>query len=174
MYLPEYLMKGFDSATVGDHPLVRSKKVLLRSIPQQNENSSMFTPIVFTMSLLIAGLLFTFIKKDWARKAGNIFDIAYFLILGLSGCFMLFMWFGTDHELCRDNFNILWALPTHAIMAFFILKKKPFVKKYFLFTGILSFLVLLSLPILPQELNTAFIPLILLSGIRSIYSSQKK
>ena len=87
---------------------------------------------------------------------------------------MLFMWFGTDHELCKDNFNLLWALPTHMVMSFFILKKRPFVRKYFGITAILSALFLISLPVLPQEMNTAFLPLILLSVIRSGARALKK
>src|SRR4030095_4575485 len=119
-------------------------------------------------------ILLTIIKKEWARNAVNVFDVSYFLILGLAGSFMLFMWFGTDHELCRDNYNIIWALPTHLLMSFFILRKNSFVKKYFGFTAILSILLLFSLPILPQEMNTAFLPLILLSAIRSASRSMKK
>lgn len=174
MFLPDFLMMGFDSATIEDHKVVSNKKVLLRSIPAQHENDCWFTPLVFTMILMITGLVLTFFRTGWGEKAGNIFDIAYFLILGLVGCFMLFMWFGTDHELCRDNYNISWALPTHLVMSFFVLKKKPFVKKYFAFTAILSLLILVSILILPQEMNTAFLPLILLSAIRSAYRSLKK
>ena len=174
MFLPDYLMKGFDSASTGDQKLVSSKRILLRSIPKINESKSWFTPLVFTMMLLVSGILLTYLKKGWAQHSVNVFDIGYFLILGLMGCFMLVMWFGTDHELCRDNYNIIWALPTHLLMSFFILKKKTIVKKYFGFTAILSFLLLLSLPILPQEMNTAFLPLILLSAIRSTSRSMKK
>jgi hypothetical protein len=174
MFLPDYLMKGFDSASAGDRKLVSNKRTLLRNIPKINDSNSLFTPLVFTLMVLFAGVLLTFIKKGWAQNAVNIFDIGYFFILGLIGCFMLVMWFGTDHELCRDNYNILWALPTHLLMSFFILKKKVFVKKYFGFTAILSILFLLSLPILPQEMNTAFLPLILLSAIRSTSRSMKK
>jgi len=174
MFLPDYLMKGFDSANIGEQKIVSNKRVLLRSVPALDENSTWFTPIAFTMILLITGLILTFFRTGSWEKAGNIFDIAYFLILGLSGCFMLFMWFGTDHELCRDNYNILWAVPTHLVMSFFVLKKKPFVKKYFAFTAILSILLLIFVPILPQEMNTAFIPLIFLSAIRSAYRSLKK
>lgn len=174
MFLPDYLMKGFDSANVGIHSVVRNKRVLFKSIPAVNEKNSWFTPLAFTMILLITGLVLTFLTTGRWEKAGNIFDIAYFLILGLSGCFMLFMWFGTDHELCRDNYNILWAIPTHLIMSFFVLKKNPFIKRYFAVTAILSILLLVSVPILPQEMNTAFIPLIFLSAIRSAYRSLKK
>jgi hypothetical protein len=174
MFLPDYLMKGFDSATVNGRQTVAAKRVLIRNIPALNQNDSWFTPLVFTSLLLVTGIIFTFLKSARIQKMANIFDIGYFLILGLMGCFMLFMWFGTDHELCRDNFNVIWALPTHAIMAVFMLKRNSFVRKYFAISAILSALLLISLPILPQEMNTAFLPLILLSAIRSATRSLKK
>lgn len=174
MFLPDYLMKGFDSATVNGQKTISAKRVLITNADALNGGDPWFTPLLFTSILLVTGVFLTFIKSAWAQSMVNIFDIAYFLILGLMGCFMLFMWFGTDHELCRDNFNLLWALPTHTVMSFFVLKKKEFVRKYFGATAILSVLVLLSLPILPQEMNTAFLPLILLSAIRSASRSLKK
>jgi hypothetical protein len=174
MFLPDYLMKGFDSATVHGRNAVSGKKVLIRNMPALNQGSSWFTPLLFTTLLLLTGGILLFLRLPWARHFANVFDIAYFLILGLMGCFMLFMWFGTDHELCRDNFNLLWALPTHVVMSFFILKKRPFVRKYFGIAAIFSAIVLISIPILPQELNTAFLPLILLSLIRSAARALKK
>jgi hypothetical protein len=174
MFLPDYLMKGFDSATVNGRKTISGKRVLIKNVPSLNEGDSWFTPLVLTSLLLVTGIILLFLKSTRAQGLGNVFDIGYFLILGLMGCFMLFMWFGTDHELCRDNFNLLWALPTHLVMSFFILKKRPFVKKYFGITAILSALLLISLPILPQEMNTAFLPLILLSAIRSGTRALKK
>lgn len=174
MFLPDYLMKGFDSATIKNNNVVANKKVLLRSIPRHDKSGSWFTPFVFTIGLLIVGLTLSFVRSSWSVNAINVFDIAYFLILGLTGCFMLFMWFGTDHELCGDNYNILWALPTHIVIPFFLQRKKPFLQKYFLCSAIVSTLILISLPFLPQEMNAAFIPLILLSAIRSAFRSLKK
>jgi hypothetical protein len=174
MFLPDYLMKGFDSATVDRRKVVSAKRLLIRNVPALNQGDSWFTPLVFTSILLAIGVILTFLKSNLAQSTVNIFDISYFLILGLVGCFILFMWFGTDHELCRDNYNLVWALPTHVVMSFFILKKRPFVKKYFAITAILSSLFLLSLPVLPQEMNPAFLPLIVLSAIRSASRSLKK
>jgi hypothetical protein len=174
MFLPDYLMKGFDSATVDRRKVVSAKRLLIRNVPALNQGDSWFTPLVFTSILLAIGVILTFLKSNLAQSTVNIFDISYFLILGLVGCFILFMWFGTDHELCRDNYNLVWALPTHVVMSFFILKKMPFVKKYFAITAILSSLFLLSLPVLPQEMNPAFLPLIVLSAIRSASRSLKK
>ncbi|NDC43061.1 MAG: hypothetical protein EBZ77_16180 [Chitinophagia bacterium] len=37
-------------------------------------------------------------------------------VTGVLGCVILVMWFGTDHQACRDNFNLMWALPTNLLI----------------------------------------------------------
>src|SRR5690606_6845402 len=45
-------------------------------------------------------------------------------VTGALGCIMMFMWLGTSHTACSNNFNLLWALPTNIILAFAPKKKK--------------------------------------------------
>jgi hypothetical protein len=170
MFLPDYLMKGFDSATVASVPLVAGKKTLLPATPQAEEGFAV-TPMMVTVALLILGIIITASKS---RRAINIFDGIYFFVLGIMGCFMLFMWFGTDHELCGNNYNLLWALPTHIIMAFLIGKNTPFVKKYFWVSSAICVLILITTPFFPQEFHHAFFPLIILSAFRSAFRAIKK
>ena len=65
--------------------------------------------------------------------------------------------------------NILWLIPTHAIAAWFLLrKKKPqWMKYYFLLTYILMIVLLISWKWNPQPLNIAFAPLIILLAARA-------
>jgi hypothetical protein len=77
------------------------------------------------------------------------------------------MWLGTDHSMCKNNFNLLWAFPPHFIMAFFVNSKKAWVKKYFVLNSGLLILLLLSWFFLPQQLNTGLIPFVLLLLYRS-------
>jgi hypothetical protein len=174
MFLPDYLMKGIDSAVAVNESIVAKKSTILRSVPEMEESSTWFKPLTVTIILLVAGIFVTFGKKRWLIRAGNIFDATYFFILGCMGCFMLFMWFGTEHELCRDNYNLLWALPTHLIFAFLVKKDKSFVRKYFAVTAVISLLIVICWTFLPQGMNIAFLPLILVSGLRSAYRSKKK
>lgn len=174
MFLPDYLMEGFDSSVAKNKSLVLTKRVLLPHQPVEIENKTFLTPLVTTIGLLVVGILLTFGKSRWMTRVANVFDIGYFLILGLMGCFMLFMWFGTDHELCRDNYNLIWALPTHIIMAFFVLKKTKITRVYFAISAALALLIVVLWKFLPQELNVAFLPLILLAGLRSLYRAVKK
>ncbi len=171
MFLPDYLMMGFDSSVSKDGSLVLNKKTILRHVQIGEGSDSGITPIMATIAILLMGIILLFTRS---QKIANVFDITYFLLLGLVGSFMLFMWFGTDHELCRDNYNLLWALPTHLIAVFYVQKNARFKKIYFGATAVLALVVLLFWKVLPQELNIAFLPLILLAGIRSAYRALKK
>jgi hypothetical protein len=83
------------------------------------------------------------------------------------------MWFGTDHVVCQNNYNLLWTWPTHLVMAFFIHSRKSWPKKYFLITAIGNALVLVTWFFLPQQMNPAFIPIVLLLILRSISYAKK-
>ena len=45
---------------------------------------------------------------------------------------MTAMWLGRVDDVCSNNINILWALPTHIVAVFFIRKKYKWIKYYFL------------------------------------------
>jgi hypothetical protein len=77
------------------------------------------------------------------------------------------MWLGTDHKQTADNYNLLWAWPTHAIAALLLLNKKANVRRYFFIYLIVTVLTLLAWPFLPQALNPAIIPVLLLGIFRS-------
>ncbi|HMW27271.1 MAG TPA: hypothetical protein PKC51_11545 [Ferruginibacter sp.] len=95
------------------------------------------------------------------------FDGLFFFLTGMLGIILILMWTATDHPMCRNNFNLLWAWPTHAVIAFFVSSKKNWVKKYFSFTSIALTIVLISWFFLPQQMNNGLIPLVLLLIYRS-------
>jgi len=77
------------------------------------------------------------------------------------------MWFATDHSMTKNNYNLLWAWPTHIIIAFFVNTNKSWVKKYFALTSVALVLVLLAWFFLRQHLNISLIPFVLLLIYRS-------
>jgi drug/metabolite transporter (DMT)-like permease len=127
--------------------------------------------VVFSI-LLAAALILTFARRQGANQALSIIDFLLFLLAGLSGCIMLFMWFATDHLLCRDNYNLLWALPSHLGLALYVHSNKPWVKKYFTGATILYTLLLLGWFFMPQNLNDALLPLVALLAFRSAALAQ--
>ena len=166
MFLPDYLLKGFDRARVQEKPLSDPPRTIL-SLPSPLKKNNWFTPmLVFSILLLLV------MAAEWSRKkrmaqALLVFDFLFFFLLGLTGILLLFMWFGTDHLVCSNNYNLLWALPTHSVMAFFVHSRTSRVGKYFRFTAWLTLAMILAWFFLPQEMNPGFLPVLLLILFRS-------
>lgn len=167
MFLPDYLMKGFDSARVNNEPIVKAKNLILRARITPAGERSWVQPGITTLLLLAMVFSLQWIKSPKTRSALRIFDHIFFFTLGAIGWLLLFMWFGTDHALCANNYNLLWAFPIHLPVALIAFRKNKFARFYFGgFCVFYLFLVLVWF-LLPQEMNPAFLPIAALAGIRS-------
>jgi hypothetical protein len=82
------------------------------------------------------------------------------------------MWFGTDHKVTVNNYNLLWALPTHTVVALLLHRNKAWVGTYFRVVFWLTAALLALWAFLPQEMNNAFLPLIMLILFRSWFLSK--
>lgn len=172
MFLPDYLLKGFDSSYAGINNLVADKKMILPKGFQTSEKS-FFTPvIVFGMLFLLITLL-SFAKSKVVKTFFSIFDVVFFFLCGALGAWLLFMWFGTDHPTCKNNFNLLWALPAHLPMSVLLNKKAVWIKNYFRFTFWLSIALILTWYFLPQQMNTALLFITGIIAVRSFFLSNK-
>ncbi len=164
MFLPDYLLKGLDSSTLSGKPLVAEKKVILEPTIQFSKNKWLSPFVIFSVLFLLLAVLSTLPVNRWFFI---VFDFLLFFLAGALGILLLFMWLGTDHQACRYNFNLCWALPTHFIVAFFIAKRWKWLKYYFVATII----ILLSLSVWGawrQELNPALMPVMALLLLRSV------
>ena len=165
MFLPDYLMMAFDSAThVNNEPLVASKNQLLPALSAP-KSKPFFTPLVVSLLLfaLILAISVFFPRSVFIRA----FDVFFFLVIGLLGLLLLYMWFATNHAMCKNNFNLLWALPTHAPVAIMLFSRKDWVKDYFRFIFFYSTALLVSWFVLPQEMNIALLPMVGIILVRS-------
>jgi len=108
-----------------------------------------------------------FIKNSFAENLVKGFDRILFITTGLLGIVLILMWFATDHSMTKNNFNLIWALPTNFIAAFYMKRSNHFVRKYFKVVSILCCLLLLCWAILPQQLNISLIAVVLLLAIRT-------
>jgi hypothetical protein len=159
-FLPDNLMKSFDSSNE-NHQLVLSSTNLY-SIKQENENGSIFTPMVVFSLVLVVVVLLNFSTNRWAKIFVPGFHGLFFFLTGLLGILLLFMWVGTDHSMTKENYNLLWAWPANSITAFFLNSKKKWAATYFGFNALALTIVLLSWFFLPQQLNIALIPIVVL------------
>ncbi|HEV8286341.1 MAG TPA: DUF4105 domain-containing protein [Chitinophagaceae bacterium] len=165
MFLPDYLLKGFDSTKVNGVPLVSEKKQILKPTLQSNK-SPLLSPFGIFAILFIVIALLSVIKSTDRFLA--VFDFFLFFFCGALGILILFMWFGTDHQTCRNNFNLVWAFPFHFFVVFFIFKKPDWLRYYFLVNAIVLVLLLITWKWLPQEMNNALLPIICLLILRSV------
>lgn len=165
-FLPDNLMKALDSSNHGNN-LVQSKSSLY-PFEKKPEAKSWFNPMIVFSLLLLAIVLLDFSKTKFAHAFLDGFDGLLFFITGALGIILLFMWLGTDHSMCKNNYNLLWAWPTHAVAAFFINRKKSWLKKYLLITAAGLLLVMAAWIFLPQQLNVSLLAICLLLIYRSI------
>ena len=167
-FLPDNLMKSLDSNNV-NRPLVAQVSDILTISNADHGNKFSFSPFLIFTILLALIIALGFIKNNFIQNTLTGFYGLFFFLTGLLGCILIFMWTGTDHAMCKNNFNLLWAWPTHLIISFFINSKKKWVKKYFLFTTAGMLLILIAWFLLPQKMNSSLISLVLLQ----IYISLK-
>ena len=170
-FLPDNLMESLDSSNQ-NHQWVLSHTNLY-TLDRIKEERAILTPMLVFSFLLVSIFLLSFSKSIPIRNFIQGFDGILFFITGAIGILLIFMWTGTDHAMCKNNYNLLWAWPTHFIMSFFAYSNKRWTKKYFAFTAIALSILLIAWFFLPQQLNTAFIPIVLLLIFRSYERSKR-
>ena len=160
-FLPDYLMFAIDSFNTKT-TYIRDRKVYPATslITSSKNNQPLF---VFGALLLIVVLLY-FLYNPTAQKILYMLSSSLVLITGLLGCLLIFMWLGTDHKSCANNYNLLWALPTNIIGFYLLIKKSVYKNIYFHVATIFTFVVLCLWFVLPQQFNIAFLPFTLTMG----------
>ncbi|MBC7867026.1 MAG: DUF4105 domain-containing protein, partial [Gloeobacteraceae cyanobacterium ES-bin-316] len=116
-FLPDNLMKALD-ATINPPVVVSSKK--LYDLDSLKPQTSFFTPFVFFVSLLLIYVLLHFAFQNKFPLLLSGLDGLLFFCTGLLGILLIFMWSATDHSMTKNNYNLLWAWPTHFVISFFI------------------------------------------------------
>ena len=115
-----------------------------------------FPPVVVFTLLFVAVALLTW-KRIWPRWADSIL----FIIAGLIGLFLLFMWLGTSHWCTKWNLNILWASPLLLLIAIRH-KKSP---RWAVWLQLGCFIVAAAWVVV-CGLSAAIIPIILMLALR--------
>lgn len=165
-FLPDYLAKYFDCATVDGQPFVTSKEVLIKYEPVYSED--VFTPKLLCGLLALIALAIA-VYERYKSTHNFKFDFALFLVAGLLGLLFLCLGLFTAHYSTPKNMNMLWLIPTHAIVAGFLLKanKPGWLKYYFALTGILMLILLVAWPYMPQPYSPVAKWLVFALGLRA-------
>lgn len=172
MFLPEYLMKNLSATLVSRNnkqiKLLQDTVTLLLFERKETKNLGLFQPIcVFSILATIIILLSIRLHNGgimlWLDR---VLFLAYAVLSG----FQIFFNFITDHDATKMNLNIIWLNPI-LFIAFYSLftNKKMFI--WFRIIAITSIGFIISLIFIPQSINLAFIPIMLLLIVRSISRS---
>ncbi|MCV9389111.1 DUF4105 domain-containing protein [Reichenbachiella sp. ABR2-5] len=172
MYMPEYLKIALDGATVRNDstqiPLVKEKKTINVAADQPSMASAIRPFHVFVLLFFVVGI---FIHRSMKYQMNYRFvDVILFGVTGVLSISLLFLWFGTDH-LSQHNYNLIWCTPLNLIALILLIRKKKIkALRYYFITYAIVLIGQISLSAaLPQQLNDAFIPLLLALMIRSFY-----
>ncbi|MBS1946349.1 MAG: DUF4105 domain-containing protein [Bacteroidetes bacterium] len=173
MFLPEYLMAGFDSATISGRKLIQNKKNILAGNSKSGTQFSLLSPLFLFSLVAFVFVALSFARSVPAKKTLRLCDMAFYFFMGLLGLLLVTVWAGRVDEVCRNNMNILWAWPTHTVFAFMTAKKTKLISNYFLLSALVALILLIGWPWWPQQFNNAFAPLLLIMAVRGFLISKK-
>ncbi len=144
MFLPDYLLKGLDAATVGDHRLTDPALTLFRAEEPLLSHPWYFSPcFVFSAAVL---LLIFLLQKYRSKKLLIGLSALLFTATGLIGLLLIFLSFFTKHPMTSPNLNLIWANPLNLIVLGFLARKHfPFFIRGYL--NLYLFLLLLGIPV---------------------------
>ena len=174
-FLPLYLQAAFDKATIkspdgNERRLVVQTNILANEIPEDIERE-IFTPLVCSILLLVVVLLVTGLEFR-RKKHYRCFDCLLFLAAGLAGCVLFFLAFVSEHPATWPNWLIVWLHPFHLVgVALFAVKKLNKTAYYYHFINFAALtLFLAGWCFIPQQMNMAFIPLVISLWVRSAFN----
>ena len=174
-FLPDYTKLAMDKAQYRGadgiwKPIVLQevRPVNMPSRRDRPRTQSLLTPAQLMWLLFASASLLT-VHQQKAPRVAALFDFLVFFSLGSVGMVMAVMWWGTDHVDARNNYNLLWALPSHAIFAFFFLKKSWTAKGqwYFRIVAIVTASVVILWRVWPQDLPDPAVPFALAGALRA-------
>ncbi len=174
MFLPDSLAAGFARATIADstgsRSLVRANRILNDVASRPHPWPEPLLLFTFFLVLSIATSFSTQkMNQGWLVRilTHAFWDRLLLAAVGLVGFILLLLWVATPNAYMAWNLNLLWALPTHFVVAWFLPAKGQLWFRYYAWgTLALAAVVLLLFVLLPTYLNVAVIPLVLLLAFR--------
>jgi len=99
MFLPDYLAQGVSLAVKGQSKLVERDQVHLPNAQDLPVKLPFWqTPLFFLVILAFLVVLPSFFRSNALASFQSVMDRIIFVLSGLLGLLLLFMWFGTDHQ----------------------------------------------------------------------------
>ena len=178
-FLPDYIFQILNQTQIKNNgkniPLVKSSQIAVNSNHPVNKTdfTTYCSPLlVFSLIFALVAVLTFYEVKN--QKYNPLIDRIVLIIAGLFGILFFVMWFLTEHTVTAWNLNILWANPLHLVAAFNLKKQGKTWKNYFKITTIITAIMLIFGPIMPQQYDVAFYPIIAIILIRLVRISYCK
>lgn len=136
MFLPDYLLKGFDNATLDGRKIAGETTTLYQAPPSNVKNYWFFSPLfVFTLLSLLLIFMMQYIHSQRFLKT-----VAFILLLlsGAAGLLFVYLSWFSLHPITAPNFNLLWGNPLNlAVLPFLFFRQMPKIIKGYLFAYML-------------------------------------
>lgn len=173
LFLPDNVFNFFENLKIINNgnarPIVKRTEVILPETKRET-TKTWFTPLLFftVLGLLVIAITFKNIKSN---KRSKWLDFGIYITTGVIGLVITLIWFVTNHESAKNNFNVLWAFVPNLVISFYLLKNKlpNWIKKYNLWLLILLVFNLLIWIVKIQVFSIAVLPIIAFLGIRYFY-----
>ncbi len=174
-FLPYKLYDALDRSSLEGKPFVRETR-MMNELPDIPQPTLFLLSPLFWFGLLFLLVAFYTVKQLTSGSRALWLDKILLFVASALSIFMFFMWFGTDHQACYQNPNLLWALPTHLIALIFLFKKQrpDWLRYYFLFS-ILCLLLFVGYFLLRGfGMNPALLLIVAIYFIRFLFLSVKE
>ena len=171
MFLPDYLLKSMTGAKVvrnGIAALFVSPQMTIFEANPVLSDFSFNSPAVILNLILILVASLTYLEHRRKRRMIGL-DFLTFFSIGFAGILLTFLCFFSELEATGSNLNLIWALPTHFIVAFLWLfpSLRPKLGWYLKFTAGIVILFLILMPFLPQVFHWLVVPICLMILLRT-------
>lgn len=171
MFLPWYVMKQLGHTTLESTKLVANEQTIIERKEKIMTSNFIATPLFWILALSIFVLVRTYLDHK-SKHRSRILDFVLFVITGLAGVLLIFLWFFTDHTATLQNFNVLWVFPLNVFMAFVLLKKNPktpWIQNYMVLLLVLIVVTAILWILGVQSFSPLIVPLLVMLGARYFF-----
>ncbi|MDL2255131.1 DUF4105 domain-containing protein [Parabacteroides sp. OttesenSCG-928-K15] len=176
MFLPVYVMQAYKHASLfgtdGTEREAVSETRVFKAFETDERGGDILDDLLTPMlcGWLFFLLIAYFTYREWKQKKRyNGLDIVLFSIAAIAGTVLFFLSFVSVHPCIWPNWSVVWLHPFHfiGVILFSVKKAKKAAYWYHFINFAALSLLLIGWFFLPQQMNAAFIPLILILWIRS-------
>lgn len=174
MFLPLYVMKQMNTAKLGSIFLAPDEVSLYQPEPNNNKNNFLLTPLFWSLVFMVMVFVITYNDHKTDKRSRRL-DFGVFLITGIVGHVIFFLWFLTDHTATASNFNILWAFPFNLYLSFLVLRNRIFANWTIVCLLFLIFMLIVTVALWilgVQVFSPVIAPILLALGARFTYLYQ--